>query len=191
MATSKGALGLVLLALVLSVNAQTGLPQTNDLPTKRVVVITEAQNESYDHDVESLRGLGGIGVSVMNPYGEAIQDGLTQAKLRAEIESTLRQGGITILSGQESQQAGSLLFVNARTAKNHEDDSYIWNIEVSVKQNVRLDHDPSVWVQGARTWNRGGFGSGPTSHMSRTILRAVGRFAESFVRDYQSVNPQQ
>lgn len=189
MTKPKVVFGLVFLALVLSAKLQTGLSQTNDLPTKCVVVVIEAQNEIFNHDAESLRGFRGIGVSVMNPNGETIQDGLTQANLRAEIESRLRQGGIPILSSQESQLPGSYLVVIARTAKNHEEDTYVWNIEMSVKQNARLDRDPGVWVQGARTWSRGGFGSGPTAHMSRTIVRAVGNYTESFIRDYQSVNP--
>lgn len=189
MAKLKVAFGFVVLAVVLSVNLQTSLSQTNDLPTKRVVIITEAQNESYDHDAESLRGLRGIRVLVVNPHGEAVNDGLTEAKLRAEIESRLRQGGILLLSAQESQEAGSYLVVNARTAKIHEEDSYVWNIEVSVKQNARLDRDPNVWVQNVRTWSRGGFGSSPTRDMSRTITRAVGNYAGSFIQDYQSVNP--
>jgi len=189
MTQPKVVFGLVFWVFVLSVNLQTSLSQTSDLLAKRVVIITEAQNEFWDADVESLRGLRGIRVLVMNPYDEAVNDGLTEAKLRSEIESRLRRGGIRLLSPHESQQASSYLFVKARTAKIHEEDSYVWNIEVSVKQNARLDRDPNVCVQSARTWSRGGFGSSPTSDMSRTIVRAVGIYAESFIQDYQSVNP--
>jgi hypothetical protein len=122
MARLKVAFGLVSLALVLPLKAQFGLSQTNDLSIRRVVTI-EAQNESFDHEVESLLGLKRIRILVMTPFVDAIQDGLTEGNLRAEIDSRLLQGGIEVLRGEDSQRSGPYLFVNARTAKNHEDDT--------------------------------------------------------------------
>jgi hypothetical protein len=144
------------------------------LMTVLLVTTTAAMPQDQEEEVErkTLRGLSGVWVLVSELAPEATADGLSKTAIQTDVEVKLRQAGIKVLA--ESQVAATpgqpLLHVMV-TALRRVDVFYAVDVQVELRQSVRLLRDPSVVVPLATTWR------------SRGWLGTVGREKLQTVRD--------
>ncbi len=119
-------------------------------------------------------------VEAMDPVAE--QDGLTRSQLQTEVESRLRQAGITVgptLTGH--------LYVNVDTEKGEHGQTYAYNVSVQYMQQVVLARDPKAPVF-ATTWDTGGVGMIGTDRL-REVRQDVANYVDQFIKAYLEQNP--
>jgi hypothetical protein len=102
----------------------------------------------------TLAGLEGMHVHVEPINADAEADGLRQAELRAEVESALREDGMTIFTQTmlfaTAPPGTPVLHVDVMTVRL--DGRYAYSVRLELWQSVRLVREPRVTAL-ALTWN--------------------------------------
>jgi hypothetical protein len=133
---------------------------------------------------KSLHGLKGIDIVVEDIGRFDPADGLSGKLVREDVERKLKSAGIKILS----EAAGSpYLHVDINTWK-EKDGTYLASLELSLKQEVKLERDPSIKLS-AITWMESQLITEKAGELSKVLRGEVGRLVEKFVSDYKSENP--
>jgi hypothetical protein len=140
----------------------------------------------------ALRGLPGVSVSVayvQRPGQKRL--GSTPEALRTDVELQLRQGGIEVLSEQESDAKPHYPCLCVSVRPYDLRDNYLvfpaLSIEVELKETVYLVRDPATTCR-ATTWNRctvaaiQGADLAVMRHVTRMLLAI-------FIDDYLVANP--
>jgi biotin operon repressor len=142
----------------------------------------------YSIQQESLRDLKGVYISVESLAPEIQKDGLTEDRIRKDVELMLREAGIKILSKKEwfDAEGSPYLYVNAYILKLRDTREYIYSVNISFKQTVYPARKP-VEITGAATWTIGGI-IGITPDLDK-IRASVKTQVEEFIKAYLSVNP--
>ena len=143
----------------------------------------------------SLKGFPGIFVLVDKLQPDAELDGLSSSQIQTDVELRLKTAGVKVLTMEEMLKVPGMptLFVDVNTLKRQT--SYLYSIEVSLQQNVRLDRDPTdLFI--APTWKIGAVGSvGATNiiQIGNGIRDEVDRFINAYLsvnqKDPQAKNP--
>ena len=143
----------------------------------------------YSLQSESLRDLKGVYVSVESPTPEIQKDGLTEERIKKDVDLMLRMAGIKVLSKKEwfGTEGSPFLYVNTHVLKLRETREYIYSVTISFKQNVYPIRKP-MEIPGAATWSIGGI-IGITPDLDK-IRASVKEQVNEFVKAYLSVNPQ-
>lgn len=122
---------------------------------------------------------------------DAERDGLTTAQIRTDVELRLRKAGIPLRSvGEEKRQRGEpYLYVNIATLRSSNAPVYAVNVSVELKQDVRLERNPSISCPGAATWQT--TGTVGVFHPSRLAdsRKIVQDMTDEFANAYLSENP--
>jgi hypothetical protein len=149
------------------------------------VAVIFAQRIKIKEEIESLRGLQGVRVTVEDIDPEAERDGLTKSQIQRVVESELRKAGIKVLTEEEwfSIPSSAILSVNVNTDKSPES----FNISLELVQRVALFRNP-YFARLAPTWNTGSVGTVGASNL-RNIYDSVKDMVDIFINDYLSVNP--
>lgn len=141
---------------------------------------------------ETLRGLLGIGVAVEDLSPDAKKHGLTEERIKTDVELRLRTAGIKVLTDEERLKTpGSpYLYVNVGTMNvgtrgNH--GLYSIALMVDLVQEVSLERNPSIKTL-ASTWRSGGVGAVGELNLSQ-IRGAVKDKVDEFINAYLAVNP--
>ena len=142
----------------------------------------------YSIQTESLRDLKGVYVSVESPTPEIQKDGLTEDRIKKDVELMLRMAGIKILSKEEwfDAEGSPSLYVNANVLKLLETREYVYSVNISFKQSVYPVREP-MEISGAATWSAGGI-VGITPDLDK-IRASVKEQVDEFIKAYLSVNP--
>lgn len=136
---------------------------------------------------QTLRGLEGIQVVIGNINPDAVQDGLSEKVLEADVVRTLLGAGINVLARPERLQSPGApwLYVSVGTVKTKLG-SHVYSVSVALFQEALLD---SNGVRTAvQTWERGTFGMTRSQDLRR-IRQAVGDLVRVFIKDYLAMNP--
>ena len=156
---------------------------------KRILIIgllltwTSAGYGGHEFEIDSLKGLDGVIVLIEDLKQETERDGLTKRHLQTDVERRLRQAGIPVLKDADPYL---YLYVNVQDFK-VENDHYIFNIEVALKQMVWLARDISIFTVGA-TWETNHLGIIPTDKMPEAIGGKVADLVDEFINDYLTAN---
>lgn len=152
------------------------------------VAVTFAQRIKIREEIESLRGLQGVRVTVEDIDPEAKRDGLTKSQIQRVVELELRKAGIKVLTEEEwfSIPSSAILSVNVNTDKSS-DGPYSFNISLELVQRVALFRNP-YFARLAPTWDTGSVGTVEASNL-RNIYDSVKDTVDIFINDYLSVNP--
>jgi hypothetical protein len=116
----------------------------------------------------------------MDPNAE--HDGLTRSQLQTDVESRLRQAGITVgfsLTGH--------LYVSVDTVKSDNGQTYAYNVEIEYVQQIVLPRDPKTLFY-APTWETGGVGMIAATRL-REVRQDVGNYVDQFIKAYFEQNP--
>lgn len=141
---------------------------------------------------DSLVGLQGIGVIVetLRPDFEK-EVGLTDQILTNDIELSLRQYGIKVLTSEERSKTSRLafLYLNVNTGRlTDQPPGYIFNILLRVRQTVDLRTVVPKSCS-AITWQTMMLGIAPTDQCFDTIRQQVKIQVEEFINEYLAANP--
>jgi hypothetical protein len=139
---------------------------------------------------ESLRGLNGITVVVLDPSPEVERDVIAKTKLRTDAELKLRQAGIRVVAYEDyvKGEGGTMgllqLYVGALK---WEKAFYACEVQLKLMQPVTLLRDPFNKTF-ATTWSTGSLGIFGVAKLEG-IRKEVADKLDEFVNSYLAANP--
>lgn len=170
-----------------------------------LVVATAATAQGNDKSAQdSLRGLKGARVLVEGLEPSTAALGLNKSAIQTDVELSLRQAGIRVLTETESRAVldAAILRIKGRTtvAKGKTTALYRCDLDLRLIQRVRLERDPSMMSLSASTWSTesafraGCEGSGCLAVSSRikfgeAIGGTIRRLVDEFINAWLLVNP--
>ncbi len=134
----------------------------------------------------SLKGLKAVTVVVERMDPDAEKDGLTTDQLQKDVESRLRQAGITVVP---LVPPSSFLYVNVHALKT-DAGFYVAAITVEFNQPVTLFRDPKIVHPAATTWRMHSIAVAASDRLG--ILQGqVDTYVDEFINAYLEQNPMQ
>lgn len=141
--------------------------------------------EAADTQLEraTLKGLTRVAVLVDELSPDAEQAGLTREQLQTDIETRLRQFGITVAHWDTSTP---YLYVNVTALKHASGNSYAYAGDIQLVQLVTLVN--SDLVTGAATWSSGFVSTVGRSRFPESVREDVRDYVDKFVSAFLSAN---
>jgi hypothetical protein len=136
-------------------------------------------------DRATLKGIKQMAVLVEDMSPDLAQDGLIKSQIRTDVESRLRQSGITVVPSSPD-----FLYVRVSTWKLPNSPVYAVAITVEFRQQIILARDPTIPVASAATWGvdaLGAFGSERLREVRPHVIDNV----DKFIGAYLEQNPKQ
>lgn len=131
----------------------------------------------------------GVHVVVESLAADIVSDGLTAASLEKTINDRLTSGGIKLLSEDDLSQDGAAIFYVSLASVKNDKGLYACDVHAEVIQAAALTRDPHILTP-ATTWTSTTVGIVGAANVTQ-LNDTVGKLADEFVRDYQSVNSRQ
>lgn len=135
---------------------------------------------------QSLQGVDGFEIVIGHLNPVAVEDGLSQGLLYADVARSLGAAGIKVLTKeQRSRTPGApWIYVSVGTVKTNLG-AYVYSVSVALFQEAVLKSNGiNTSVQ---TWERGSFGMTRSQDLAR-IREAVGELLLVFIKDYLAMN---
>jgi hypothetical protein len=134
---------------------------------------------------DTLRDLTGVEVVV-----ESLDvEGLSSARLKAEIESQLDHAGIRVLRDKERLNQPGYPYLYVRLSLLHTNLVHTYLLEISLNQTVTLSRYPSISTFAPTWWVHA---VGVMSPLDVPLLKTtVQDYLGKFIQAYQAVNPQE
>src|SRR6266487_6788482 len=141
---------------------------------------------------QTLAGLRGVYVDVELKTDEAQRSGLTEVKLRTDVELKLRQAGIKVVAFEETGDTLGLptLFVGVSAVPLKTlGGLYAISVTVDIFQPIALVRNPSTVAVG-ETWQAAGVcGAAGADNVEEIARKAVRDMTDQFINAYLAVNP--
>jgi hypothetical protein len=152
----------------------------------------DANAEFVVEDKETLRGIKAIFVAIEPIRPEAEKFGLTQDKIRSDVELKLKRAGIKVLSKEEwLKTTGSpRLYININQVYNNQVGAFICDMNVNFNQKVNLTRNPEVSCM-ATTWWTSATGAVGGKEMEEKVRDTIKDQVDLFLSDYLAVNHKQ
>jgi len=130
----------------------------------------------------TLRGIKEVNVVIESIEPEIQSLGLTQAQVRADVESKLRLANIAV--SPDIERGRPAVYVYVQVLKPEKINRLFYSISLSVLQNVALERDPNVKTN-TDTWlvRMLGMSSG-----TEAIRSDIGSLLDQFIEDYRKAN---
>ena len=164
------------------------------LITVAVLLLTspDANAEFVVEDKETLRGIKAIFVAIEPIRPEAEGFGLTQDKIRSDVELKLKIAGIKVLSKEEwlKTPGSPRLYININQVYNNQVGAFICDMNVNFNQKVNLTRNPDVSCM-ATTWWTSATGAVGGKEMEEKVRSTIKDQVDLFLSDYLAVNPKQ
>jgi hypothetical protein len=141
---------------------------------------------------ETLRGLKEVEVLIESLTPEAEANGLDKSAIQTDVELTLRQAGIKVLTGAKALAApgAPALYVRVSTFRRKtEPGFYSFSMEVRLEQSVRLERDPRMRALLAATWSSSGYIGTVGSANLKELRNSLKDEMNQFINAWLSVNP--
>jgi len=139
--------------------------------------------------VGSLKGLTDVHVTVEGISIEAEAAGLKKADLQALTEKAIKAAGLRVLAASERARGTPAVYLSVIVfpASKQRDDLFVYSIDLSLLQEVRLSRSPGVRVQSA-TWRPAGtIGTTPKADLPK-LKDTVGGYLKRFAADFREAN---
>jgi hypothetical protein len=145
---------------------------------------------SSDNEInrESIRGIKGVHVFIEILGQDEIRDGLTADSILKDVESRLRQNGITVLTeeGMRIYPGNPLLYIKTNFRKMKNVNTYVYSLSIEFYQNVTSERNKLSMR--AVTWNSGAVGYTPVNKLN-SARKDINGLVDRFINAYLSVNP--
>lgn len=140
-----------------------------------------------DYTRFTLRGLTGVVVVIESIKSDAVEDGLRETDLQADVEARLVDGGMQVLTPDEWRQTPGRpwLYVSVNTLRYL--GSYFFSLDVQLKQDVNLPRNPSLLTSSA-TWEVGSIGFARCQDIGVKIRASVDAYLTQFLSDWKAAN---
>ncbi len=143
-------------------------------------------------DKETLRGIKAIFVAIEPIRPEAEKFGLTQDKIRSDVELKLKRVGIKVLSKEEWLKipGSPRLYININQVYNNQVGAFICDMNVNFNQKVNLTRNPDVSCM-ATTWWTSATGAVGGKEMEEKVRDTIKDQVDLFLSDHLAVNHKQ
>ncbi len=148
-----------------------------------VIVLREFAPRS---SVDSLQDLGGVYLNVLSVEKDAAAAGLSQARIREVVEERLNEAQIPLRVGPSAEDGRANLIVKADTI--HSQGIFLFVVEVSLVQEVRLDRIMLSAPMPSETWSKLAHGLTTPNRMD-VIYQPIVEKVDEFIAAYRAVNP--
>ena len=137
---------------------------------------------------QSLSGVKGLEVVIGTLSPDAVEDGLSQELLYADVARSLGAAGVSVLTREERLRTPGTpwLYVSVGTVKTKLG-AYVYSVSVALFQEAVLKSNGLT--TSVQTWERGSFGMTRSQDLTR-IPEAVGQLLAVFIKDYLAMNRQ-
>jgi hypothetical protein len=130
----------------------------------------------------TLRGIKEVNVVIESIEPEIQSLGLTQAQVRADVESKLRLANIAV--SPDIERGRPAIYVYVQVLKPEKINRLFYSISLSVLQNVALERDPNVKTN-TDTWLVRMLGMSSGTEAIRSDIRSL---LDQFIEDYRKAN---
>jgi hypothetical protein len=152
-----------------------------------VVVAVVSASQFQTRQRESLRGLNGVYLYVEPVAKEVETGGLSTLQIQNAVEKQLRGAGISLQSEPQSANGSATLVIVIGAVKRPAEEAYLFDVEVSLLQEVRLARRNDSDSFPAQTWSQKALGITGPKRMD-LILEPLKVRVGDFVNDYLSAN---
>jgi hypothetical protein len=157
------------------------------ITTVAAVLVLAGVLQSQTKPKESLRGLNGVYLYV-HPLDKDVEaGGLTAMKIKNAVETQLRSAGIPIHNEPNPANGSANLAILVNTLK-HPQGVYLYDVGVSLLQEVRLTRLSAADSFPAQTWSTKALGLTTANRMD-IMLEPIRAKVDDFISDYTAVNP--
>jgi len=146
-------------------------------------------SQSAESEVNTLKGLQGVGVAVEDIDAEAVTDGLDKAKLLAAVTQKLKKAKIKVYTDMELPTVSGqpTLVVNINTVK-HPGPIYIFTAALDFNQIVILKRNKGLTAV-SPTWSVLTTGGSVPEDLIDKVQSFIDPMVDSFIADYKRANP--
>ncbi len=130
----------------------------------------------------TLRGIKEVNVVIESIEPEIQSLGLTQAQVRADVESKLRLANIAV--SPDIERGRPAVYVYVQVLKPEKINRLFYSISLSVLQNVALERDPNVKTN-TDTWLVRMLGMSSGTEAIRSDIRSL---LDQFIEDFRKAN---
>ena len=144
-------------------------------------------------EIETMRGIKGINVSIDTRFSERLNVSFNKAMIKTYVESLLKNKGITLLSEEAffTTHGSARLRLNVQIAEHTQDNTiYAYNIEVELRQNVLLERNRKISFS-SPTWEEQVTGIVLRDYVEETVKDSAKILLERFLEAYVTANPRQ
>lgn len=140
-------------------------------------------------EINTLRGLKAIGVSVQDVDSDAKADGLNNQTLLKSINNKLKKAGIKVMTSQElgTSLGQPQLVLNVNTTK-QPGPIYLFTATLDFNQIVLLQRNSRLSAV-SPTWSVLTTGGALPEDLAKNVKAAVDPMLDSFIADYKKANP--
>ncbi|MGB2692074.1 MAG: hypothetical protein WBB48_06850 [Thermodesulfobacteriota bacterium] len=154
-----------------------------------LMISTTSFSQGDQAEMNTLKGLKGIGVGVEDIDADAVADGLKKQDLVKIITQKLKKSGVKVLTEQE---VGTIvgqprLVLNINSTK-QPGPIYIFTATLDFNQVVVLQRSPGLTAV-SPTWTVLTTGGALPEDLSSSVQAALDPMLESFIADYKKANP--
>ena len=132
----------------------------------------------------SLKGIESLDVIVLEAPAESRCPDLPDKQVQTDVETQLRQAGISIGPGS----AAAYLFVSVVSVAAARGRLYGFAVSVDLQQVVLLARDPRILTFGT-TWHQGGMGVAGILRIPEYPRRMLAQIVDELITDYLEQNP--
>lgn len=141
---------------------------------------------------KTLAGLRGVYVMVAPLTDETQRHGLSEAQVRADVESQVQQAGVPALKKDDLRRTPGMPYLYVRPVIEHPQATpnlYAYHVAIEVFQLVVLTRNPDVFAI-ARTWNaKGGLGAAGEENVAASTKDALRSMTDQFIAAFLAANP--
>jgi len=148
-------------------------------------------DSAHPMQIRSLKGLQGVYILVESIKPEIEKLGLTQSKIKTDVELRLRKAGIKVLSKQDSFEAPGMpyLYIIANVLPHPSLGTVAYTVKVELCQEVILSRNNQDKGDASTWWTPGMLGLAGKNQFVRIIRDEVADQVDKFINDYLSLNP--
>ena len=156
------------------------------IPILTILLLIATIVHSQTRPRESLRGLSGVYVYV-HPVGKEVEaGGLSTNQIQKEVEAQLHEARVNIYSEPQPADGSANLVIIIDTVK-HPQGTYLYEVDVSLLQEVHLARRQEPDPFPAQTWDAKAIGVTSANRMD-LMLEPLRAKMGDFIKDYLAAN---
>ena len=154
-----------------------------------LIISHDSFSQSNQAEINTLKGIKGIGVSVEDIDADAVAEGLNKDKLLQLITQKLKKSGVKVLTDLELRTVSGQpkLVLNINSIK-QPGPIYIFTTTLDLTQIVLLERNKGLTAV-SPTWTVLTTGGSLPEDLAATVQASVDPMLESFITDYKKANP--
>mgnify|MGYP000899632370 CR=1 FL=1 len=154
-----------------------------------MMMVSDSFSQGNQAEINTLKGMKGIGVSVEDIDADAMAEGLNKDKLLKVITQKLKKAGVKVLTDLELRTVSGQpqLVLNINSIK-QPGPIYIFTTTLDLTQIVILERNKGLTAV-SPTWTVLTTGGSLPEDLVATVQASIDPMLESFITDYKKANP--